>query len=271
MLEKISVLLLAGGKTKISLRKFSGKENKALIEIMPHCKPMIIQVIEAFKKAQYIDRIIVAGSEAVQRLVKNSVDLTIPEGQTIMDTLKFGIQLLQEDPLILISTCDIPLISEKHIDYFLKECYKYPDFDLYYPIVEKEVYQKSYPSPDLRRVYANLLEGSFTGGNISLINPKIFSEFGETINDFIYFRKHPLKMARLLGPQITLKYLRKYLSVRDLEKKFSELLVGFKGKAILSPPEIALDIDKPMQLEKIREMIKEKTFPRLYNTNRIFK
>jgi GTP:adenosylcobinamide-phosphate guanylyltransferase len=264
MIKKFNVLLLAGGKTKISLRKFSGKENKALIEIMPQGKPMIFQVIEAFKKAQYIDIIMVAGPEVVQRLVKNSVDLTIPDGQTIMDTLKSGIQLLQKDPLILISTCDIPLITEKHIDYFIKECYKYPDFDLYYPIIDKEVYQKSYPSRDLRRIYANLLEGSFTGGNISLINPKIFSDFGETINDFIYFRKHPLKMARLLGPQITLKYLRKYLSVRDLEKKFSELLVGFKGKAIPSPPEIALDIDKPMQLEKIREMITEKTITKTF-------
>jgi len=264
MLKKINALLLAGGKSKISLRKFSGKENKTLIEIMPKGKPMILQVIEAFKKAQYIDRILVAGPEEVQRLVKNVVDLTIPGGQTIMDTLKSGIQLLQEDPLTLISTCDIPLITEKHIDYFIKECYKYPDFDLYYPIIEKEIYQKSYPSPDLRRVYANLLEGSFTGGNITLINPQIITDFEETINQFIYFRKHPLKMARLLGPQITLKYLRRYLSVRDLEKKFSELLVGFKGKTIPSPPEIALDIDKPMQLEKIREMITEKTITKTF-------
>jgi len=264
MLEKINVLILAGGKTKISLRKFSGKENKALIEIMFQSKPMIFQIIEGFKKAKYIDRIIVAGPEEVQRLVKDSVDLTIPEGQTIMFTLKSGIQLLQKDPLILISTCDIPLITEKHIDYFITECYKYPDFDLYYPIIDKEVYQKSYPSPDLRRVYANLLEGSFTGGNISLINPQIITNFEETINQFIYFRKHPLKMARLLGPQITLKYLRRYLSVRDLEKKFSELFAGFKGKAIPSPPEIALDIDKPMQLEKIREMITEKTITKTF-------
>lgn len=262
MLEKINTLLIAGGKTKISLRKFSGKENKALIEIIPHNKPMILQVIEAFKKSQYVDKIIVAGPKEVQRLVKGLVDLTIPDGQTIIDTIKSGIRLLREEPLILISTCDIPLISEKHIDYFIKECYKFPDFDLYYPIIEKETYQKSYPSPDLRRVYANLLEGSFTGGNISLINPQIITNFEETINQFIYFRKHPLKMARLLGSQITIKYLRKYLSIRDLEKKFSELIEGFKGKAIPCPPEIALDIDKPMQLKKIREMFTKNIIPK---------
>ncbi|MEN3190011.1 MAG: hypothetical protein ABDK78_03700, partial [Atribacterota bacterium] len=104
MPKNINVLLLAGGKTKISLRKFTGKENKALIKIIPQGKPMILQVTNTFKKSKYIDRIIVAGPDEVQRLVKDMVDLTIPDSQTIIDTLKSGTQLLQKDPLVLIST-----------------------------------------------------------------------------------------------------------------------------------------------------------------------
>ncbi len=264
MFEKINVLLLAGGKTKTSLRKFTSKEKKALIEIIPQGKPMILQVIDALRKARYLNKIILTGPEEVQRLTKNRVDLTIPEGQTIIDSLKSGIQILPKDPLILISTCDLPLITEKHLDYFIEKCYKFPGLDLYYPIIAKEEYQKSYPFPELRRIYANLAEGSFTGGNIILINPQIITNFEETINQFIYFRKYPLKMARLLGPQIALKYLRRYLSIRDLEKIFSEVFVGFQGKAIPSPPEIALDIDKAMQLEKVREIIAEKNSTKIF-------
>ena len=251
MLKKINVLLLAGGKSKISLRKFTGKENKALIEIGPHRKPMILYIIEALKKSKYTDKIIVAGPEEVQKLTKDLVYLTISGGQTIPHTLKSGILPLRKDPLILIATCDAPLITEKHIDYFIKECYGYPGFDIYYPIIDKEVYQQSYPSSDLRRIYATLVEGTFTGGNILLINPRIIIDCAETINDFIYFRKHPLKIARILGARITAKYLRKYLSIQDLEKKVPELLGGYKGKAILSPPEIALDIDKPRHLKAL--------------------
>ena len=164
MLKKINVLLLAGGKSKISMRKFTGKENKALIEISPRRKPMILYIIEALKKSKYTDRIIVAGPEEVQKLVKDLVYLTIFDGQTITDTLRLGILPLKKDPLILISTCDAPLITEKHIDYFIEECYRWPGFDIYYPIIDKEVYQLSFPSSDLRRVYANLIEGTFTGG-----------------------------------------------------------------------------------------------------------
>ncbi|MCG2821803.1 MAG: nucleotidyltransferase family protein, partial [Candidatus Atribacteria bacterium] len=180
MIGKINVLLLAGGKSKISMRKFTGKENKALIEIGPHRKPMILYIIESLKKSKYTDKIIVAGPEEVQKLVKDLVCLTVSDGQTIPDTLKSGILPLKKDSLILISTCDAPLITEKHIDCFIKECYERPGFDIYYPIIDKEVYQQSYPSSDLRRVYANLTEGTFTGGNILLINPRIITDFADT-------------------------------------------------------------------------------------------
>ena len=56
-------------------------------------------------------------------------------------------------------------------------------------------------------------------------------------------------MARLLGTQIASKYLRKYLTIQDLEKRVSILLGGYKRKAILSSPEISLDIDKPRHLK----------------------
>ncbi len=97
MLKKINVLLLAGGKSKISMRKFSGKENKALIEIGPHRQPMILHIIEALKKSKYTDKIIVAGPEEVQKLVKNLVHLAISDGQTIPDTLKSGILSLKKE------------------------------------------------------------------------------------------------------------------------------------------------------------------------------
>jgi len=255
MLRKLDILILAGGKSKTSLRRFTKQENKALIKIIPSGAPMIIRIINSLKKSRHIHKIVVAGSKAVNDLIKNIVDMTIPEGETILATLKSGIALLSPGDHFLISSCDIPLVTEKHIDYYIEECNRFPNFDFYYPIVEKETYQHSYPFPELKRVYAHLIEGSFTGGNIILINPQIILQFEEIINQFINFRKHPLKMARLLGPQITQKYLRKYLSIRDLEKKFSELFIGFKGKAIITPPEMALDIDKAMQLKKLREIM----------------
>ena len=249
MVEKISVLLLGGGKTKTSMKRFSGEQNKALIKIGPQNKPMILHVVEVFQKTKYIKKIIVAGPSAVRKEVKNMSDLTVPEGLTIFETVNIGLSFLKEDAMVMISTCDIPLITPKHIEDFFEKCQHFPGFDIYYPIVSKERYLESYPSLDLRRTYANFVNGSYTGGNILLINPKIIYEYGDLIKDFIHFRKHPLKMARLLGTQITSKYLRRYLSIQDLEKRVPILLGGYTGKAILSSPEISLDIDKPRHLQ----------------------
>ena len=256
MIEKIDVLLLGGGKTKTSMKRFSGEENKALIKIGKQNKPMILHIIESFKKAKYINKIIVAGPLEVQGLVDDLVNLTVPEGQTIFETVKIGISHFINDSMIMISTCDIPLVTEKHIDNFIEKCIKKPGFDIYYPIVRKEKYLKTYPSPDLKRTYANFVNGSFTGGNILMINPKIIREYSDVIENFIHFRKHPLKMARLLGAQIASKYLRRYLSIQDLEKRIPELLGGYKGRAISSPPQIALDIDKPRHLKTLWENYK---------------
>ncbi len=249
MIEKINVLLLGGGKTKTSMRRFSGEESKALIKIGPENKPMILHVIESFQKAKYINKIIVAGPPKVRQLLEKKSSLTVSEGQTIYETVKIGLSYLKEDSIVMISTCDIPLVSERHIENFIEKCQKTPGFDIYYPIVSKKDYLEFYPSLDLRRTYANFVNGSFTGGNILLINPKIIYKYGDLIKDFIHFRKHPLKMARLLGTQIASKYLRKYLTIQDLEKRVSILLGGYKGKAILSSPEISLDIDKPRHLK----------------------
>jgi hypothetical protein len=161
---------------------------------------------------------------------------------------------LRNEPYILITTSDIPLVTSKQINCFIENCTANPGFDIYYSIIEKNAYTQLFPSPNLRRVYANLVEGSFTGGNVFLINPKVIIDCEDVIEQFVFFRKHPLKMARILGKRIALKYLKKYLSIRDLEKMVPHYLKGYSGRAIIVDPEIALDIDKPIHLKAVKKI-----------------
>lgn len=257
MIKNIKTLLLAGGKTKHALKKITGQEYKALMTINKiNSQPIIYHIIKILRDTKYIAKIYVAGPEKVNNLISPQVDEAIPSGPTIMDTLKTSASLFQDEPYILIVTSDIPLILSKHIENFLGKCLTNSGFDLYYSIIKKEIYTQSFPDPNLRRIYANLVEGSFTGGNVFLINPRVIIDCADIIEQFILFRKHPLKMARILGKRIVIKYLKKYLSIRDLEKMVPHYLKGYTGKAILADPEIALDIDKPVQLEVVRKMQK---------------
>ncbi|MFA7574809.1 MAG: NTP transferase domain-containing protein [Arcobacteraceae bacterium] len=252
MIKNIKALLLAGGKTKHELKRVTNQEYKALMTINKmNSQPIIYHIVKILRGSRYISEIYVAGPEQVNNLIYPQVDAVIPSGQTLIDTLKNGIYKLQDEPYILITTSDIPLASSKHIDSFIKNCLISSGFDIYYSIINKETYTKFFPDSNLRRIYANLVEGSFTGGNIFMVNPRVIIDCAEVIEQFIIFRKHPLKMARILGKRFVIKYLKKYLSIRDLEKLVPHYLKSYTGKAILADPEIALDIDKPIHLEAI--------------------
>ncbi len=257
VVRKFKALLLAGGKSKHTLKKVTGQEYKALMNIEAiDCRPIIYHITEALQKAKYISKIYIAGPKEVHQQINYQVDTFVPSGSTLMNTLKLSIPTLRDESYILISTCDLPLVLSQHIEHFIEDCLASPGFDIYYPIIEKGTYTQSFPSNNLRRIYANLVEGYFTGGNMFLINPKVIIDCANTIEQFIIFRKHPLKMAKILGRRIVIKYLKKALSIRDLEKLVPHYLKRYTGKAIPVDPEIALDIDKPIQLEEIKALFK---------------
>ncbi len=255
--KKFKALLLAGGKSRHSLKKLTGQEYKALMAINTlNYHPIIFHVIDSLKDTGYVSQIYVSAPEEVQKLIKSQPLSFLSSGITLMETLQKSISILQSETYILIITCDLPLVMSRHLEDFLENCLANPGFDIYYAIINKEAYLKQFPQNELKRIYANLVEGSYTGGNIFLINPRVIIDCADIIEQFILFRKHPLKMANILGRRIVIKYLKKYLSIRELERMVPFYLKGYTGKTIESAPEIAFDIDKPIQLEALRELKK---------------
>lgn len=255
--KKYKALLLAGGKSKPALKKMTGQEYKALMTIDTISpRPIIHHMIDQLNNASYISTLYIAAPPEVHQVLDAQSGVMVPSGATVMDTLKKSIPFLQQESHILIITCDLPLVLSRHIDHFIEDCLTQPGFDIYYAIINKDSYLNLFPYPELRRIYANLVEGSFTGGNLFFINPKVIIDCASIIEQFILFRKHPLKMATILGSRIAVKYLKKYLSIRDLEKMAPHYLKGYTGKAILAEPEIALDLDKPSQLEVLQTLSK---------------
>lgn len=256
MLEKYKALLLAGGISKHALKKMTSQHYKALITV-GNKNLLITHMIKVLQKTSYFKGIYIAGPKEVHAKIKNNNILALPAGSTLMETLKQNIPIFRDEPYIFISTSDLPLVSSNHIEKFIKDCVSNPGFDIYYPIIEKETYVQAYPDNELKRIYANLVEGSFTGGNVFLVNPKVLIDCADVINQLILFRKHPLKIAKILGRRIAVKYLKRSLTIRDLEKLVPDYFKNYTGKAILAEPEIALDIDKPVQLKALSAILKD--------------
>ncbi|NLJ49246.1 MAG: hypothetical protein GX428_06645 [Candidatus Atribacteria bacterium] len=138
-------------------------------------------------------------------------------------------------------------------DFFLR-CSKQPA-DFYYPIVRKEVYQKKFGQS--KRTFARLVEGSFGGGNLLLIDPTLVQKRREFISQVIKNRKSPFMIARLLGVNIIFKYVFKNLSVKDIEDRVAKIL-GMKGLAIITPySEIKFDVDSPEHVDIAKKFLKK--------------
>ncbi len=222
--------------------------NKALISI--GSRPMISYVIDAFRQIDHINRIIVAGPVEQLSFLKDPfrVEL-IPEQGTILQNLLAASKRLDKPSHVLVSSADIPLISPEAVSDFIEKCLPY-DYDFYYPIVSREKSEALFPG--VRRTYVSFVEGTFTGGNIFLVNSASIEPTVPKMEKFLRDRKNPLKLVSLLGPATVLKFLRKKATIPYMAERFSALL-DLKSRAVICDyPVISFDVDKPSDLEQVK-------------------
>lgn len=244
-------IILAGGEKKKTLLGLSPQPYEALIEISG--QPMVTFVANALAASGAVNRIFVVGPEpALKQCIFPPQTTVLAGGQTIMETIRIGTEALGHQEKTLVATADIPLLTPDAVNDFLTQC-SGVEADFYYPIVSKEINERRYPST--RRTYVSLREGTFTGGNIFLVNPDIVTRSLAVANRIIENRKKPLTLCSILGWSFVCKFLIGTLCLAEVENRVSELL-RIRGAVVHSRfPELGIDVDKPSDLELVRSAI----------------
>lgn len=242
-------IVLAGGEN--SRLQGCGKTSyEALVEIAG--QPMVLFVVQALAQSPHVERIFVVGPAAA--LARNrfpGATTIVPGGETIIDTIRQGMQALGHQRQVLVVTADIPLLTAAAVDDFISRCQE-KQADLYYPIVRKEVNERQYPGT--KRTYVKFREGTFTGGNIFLVNPAIVPRCLPRAERLIAYRKKPFQLARVLGWGFVCRFLLGCLDLPSVEKRVEKLL-GIRGAVVQSPyPEVGIDVDKPSDLALVRRL-----------------
>lgn len=247
---QVDALVIAGGR-KDKLNEYSDIAKEALIPIGN--KVMVEYVVNALENAKSIRNIIVVGPiDELRSVFKSNSLLLAPEGESAIDSVINGLKVLQPKGKVLIITGDIPLINSLAIEGFLELCVD-EGVDIFYPVVPKEINEKNYPN--VKRTYVKLKEGTFTGGNLFLIEPYIVEQCAQKGRQLVRLRKSPIKLSSLIGWMFIMKFLLRKLTLEEVEEKFSRLL-GVKGKAVISPfPEVGIDVDKPSDLQLVKEIL----------------
>ena len=245
----INAIILSGDKNE----SLSGGYTKALARIKD--RYMIEYVVEALLQSATIGEIAVVGpATRLRECLGDRVSYIVEGADDLIDNTLVGVALFMDQPRVLVLTCDIPYLTPEAVDHFITESEK-TGADLCYPIVTRESNEIKYPGT--KRTYTKLRDGTFTGGNMFYVNPRVVEGSAGLARRLVGYRKKPWKMCSVLGWDFVLRLLSGKLSIAEVEERMSALL-GIKLAAIISPyPEVGNDVDKESDLMLAREYMEK--------------
>ncbi|MBT9134146.1 MAG: Molybdenum cofactor guanylyltransferase [Firmicutes bacterium] len=243
-------IILAGASGQDDFARRHGTSNKALIPI--GSKPMFAHVLGALLDSTLIQTIVAVGPVAdLVRFTEPRVTFIEDSGDMVSNCLT-AVRALPGSERVVVVTADIPMLTPRVLESYLASIAD-KEGDFFYPIISKETNERQYPG--VKRTYATLREGTFTGGNLSVINVAVAERIGSRMREFVALRKSVLGLGSLIGLKFLFKLLAGQLSIAEVEQRMSDLM-GCKCVAVVCPyPEIGTDIDKDSDLDIARRIL----------------
>ncbi len=252
-------MVLAGGDRDDRLAATVGAASKALVPLRD--VPMGAYVANALRASGVVDRVIWVG--ATDRVIRPLVDVELPSGQRMVDSLSLGLgaalfwvaergtgaQRTRADagagpePRLLVVTADLPWWDAAGVEAFVRHA---PDVDLVYPIVREVDALARFP--DQKRTFARIRDGRFTGGNAILLTPRAVTRLLPVVDAAFNARKQPWALARTVGFGTLIGLLTGTVRLAAIEARIERLL-GVTARAfVTSDAAIAADVDDPSHL-----------------------
>lgn len=231
----MEAIVLAGGKADDPLALKYGVANKTLVPFQG--RPLVEYTLEALTKAG-LEVVLVGAGPGLFPAPK----LLLPDTGGMIDNLEAGIRAAKGQK-VLVSTADMPFITVEAVRWVLQNA---PKAGFVYSVIGKETIQQRFPN--MRRTYAKVREGQFTGGNIVVIDKALFFSALPLLKRAIALRKQPLALAQMIGWGTLLSVFLGQANVAGLEAKISQIL-GVSARALITPfAEVGVDLDKEEDL-----------------------
>ena len=195
--QQVGAVVLAGGKADEAFRAAAGVENRALAEIGG--RPMVQYVLDALAAARTITRVVLVGDGQMAEL--GPVAARVEPAGDLFANIERGLQASAGCDAVLLVTADIPFLTADAIDAFVTDGLA-SGAALCYPAIPRAANEASFP--EMRRTYATVQEGTFTGGNTVLVRPEVLLSQAAIVREAYAMRKGmPLKeIERWLSPNL---------------------------------------------------------------------
>lgn len=264
---KFPLVILAGAEKKNSpkfkkdkLLEYANIDYKALIEL--NGKPMILYVIKAFVESGRVSEIVIVGlpkdrlqiPEELKKVPIHFLETDASHAEKIILASEFLIkQNLNVDFAMFIGG-DVPTISPEAINDFLEKCSSL-DADFFFSIIQEETMDRMFPNN--RRTFARMKEGKFCGGDLQLVRYTLASDRKEVIEKILSNRKSVVKQAFFISPLTFFRFVFHRVGIEEAERIISKVIKA-KIKGVISTyADLGFDVDKPNQLDLVRNMLQE--------------
>ena len=130
--SSVPVVILAGGKAKPELEAVIGTSVRALAVVFG--KTLLDHILDAAKSAAYVGPITVVGNVPASPCYQS-----IPDGGDFVTNILAGVETCKNEKYVLVTTSDLPYITEFTVQSFLTEAIALADAtgaQMIYPIVE---------------------------------------------------------------------------------------------------------------------------------------
>ena len=242
--------MLGGGDPGDAFAAAHGVSVKPLIELGG--SPMAAHVLRALRGSGRVRRILYVGPTTPE--IEALSDGRVTDHGTLLSNLEAGVEALRSTGLppgerVMVVTADIPLLGAEAVRDLLDAAPT--EAALIYPVVRREVCEAQFPG--VKRTYARLRDGTFTGCNLFLLDPALIGQFLPRLRALLAARKAPLRLAGIVGPGVLLALVTGRLSVSALERRVSDLL-GVRACALITlHAAVGTDVDKEADLQLARE------------------
>jgi GTP:adenosylcobinamide-phosphate guanylyltransferase len=250
----MDAIVTAGGipRPEDPLYTYSHGDSKALIDVAG--KPMIQWVLDALGNAKKVDNVIIIGLSPRSGVTcKKPIHYVSNQGRMLANIVAGGnkaLEIKRKNKYVLIVSSDIPTLKSEMVDWLVDACLETKD-DLYYGVCPRDVMEARFPGS--KRTYTHLKDMDVCGADMNVTHVRMATEHLDMWESLIGSRKSPLKQAGIIGFGTLFALFTRRLTLEDAVQRVGDR-IGIKGRAIVWPyAEPCMDIDKPSQLELLRE------------------
>jgi GTP:adenosylcobinamide-phosphate guanylyltransferase len=234
------------------LYSYTNGDSKALVDVAG--KPMIQWVLDALSEAKLVDNVIIIGLSPKSGITcKKPLHYISNQGRMLANIVAGVNKVLELTPkteYVLVVSSDIPGIDAGMVDWLIETCMQTKE-DIYYGVIPREVMETRYPGSN--RTYTKLKDIQLCGADMHITHVSMATEHLDMWEELIGNRKSPLRQAATIGLGTLIKVATRSITLDDLVVTVTKRL-GITGRPIIwDHAEPGMDVDKPHQLEILRE------------------